>query len=124
MSFSVIPIADRDFSALVAGAPPVVEVVMTGNADFNVKKELDRFLRELHAAATGASIGHVRLDLKKLAFMDSSCLKVLAWWVNSLTQARGQTYRLTFVSDPKMQWQRRSLQALACLGGEMVSIER
>jgi hypothetical protein len=55
--------------------------------------------------------------------MNSSCLKSFVWWISSVHDlAAAHQYRITFVSSPTMYWQRRSLNALAGLAAELVSI--
>jgi hypothetical protein len=56
--------------------------------------------------------------------MNSSCLKTFVWWISTIQDlAPGDHYRITFLSSPSMYWQRRSLNALACLAADLVSVQ-
>ncbi len=114
---------DFDAEASVHGAH--MDVALTGTADLTVKRQLDYFLHNLHAQAQRQALGEVSVDLRRLEFMNSSCLKSLAWWVNTVQeQPPERRYRITFLSSPTMYWQRRSLNALANLAQEIISVER
>jgi hypothetical protein len=45
-------------------------------------------------------------------------------WVGNLQDAEiDQRYRIRFVSNSSLHWQRRSLRALSCFASELVSVE-
>jgi anti-anti-sigma factor len=120
---SIRPIEDIDFTAKIEGNSPSLVVTLVGNADLNVKTELDRFMGAVHEEARRVGAKEVVVDLKELEFMNSSCLKSFVWWISSVHDlAVAHQYRITFVSSPTMYWQRRSLNALAGLATELVSI--
>jgi hypothetical protein len=121
---SIEPVEDLDFSATAgSGGGPTLLVTLAGNADLNVKAELDRFMTAVHEEACLIGATEVVVDLKELEFMNSSCLKSFVWWISSVHElAAAHQYRITFVSSPAMYWQRRSLSALAGLATELVSI--
>jgi anti-anti-sigma factor len=122
---TIRPVEDIDFSAKVEADSPTLVVTLTGNADLNVKVELDRFMTAVHEEARRIGAKEVMVDLKELEFMNSSCLKSFVWWISSVQElAAAHQYRITFVSSPSMYWQRRSLSALAGLATELVSIAR
>ena len=120
---TIQPVEDIDFSASAGGAAPTLIVTLVGNADLNVKAELDRFMGAVHEEARRIGAKEVVVDLKALEFMNSSCLKSFVWWISSVQElAAAHQYRITFVSSAAMYWQRRSLSALAGLATELVSI--
>ena len=120
---NIRPVNDQDFRALVGGEGPSLHVTLVGNADLNVKAELDRFMTAVHDEARSIGAKDVVVDLKELEFMNSSCLKSLVWWISSVNElAADRQYHITFVSSPAMYWQRRSLTALAGLASDLVSI--
>ena len=98
--------------------------VLAGTADLNVKTQLDRFIASVHEEALRVSAEEVMVDLRQLEFMNSSCLKTFVWWITVVQDlAPGTGYRITFLSNPSMYWQRRSLHALACLATNLVSVQ-
>jgi anti-anti-sigma factor len=119
---NIPPVEDIDFRANVETSPRLV-ITLAGNADLNVKAELDRFMTAVHEEARRLNAKEVVVDLKELEFMNSSCLKSFVWWISSVHELEpDRQYRITFVSSPSMYWQRRSLSALAGLATELVSI--
>lgn len=64
------------------------------------------------------------MDVRQLEFMNSSCLKSLVWWITAVQKQSGERkYRIVFVSSPSVFWQRRSLNPLACLASDFVTIQ-
>ena len=121
---AIAPIQDLEFSAEAQGSGRVFSVKLAGNADLNVKTQLDRFIAAVHDEARRASAEEVVVDLRRLEFMNSSCLKSFVWWISSVQELGvGTHYRITFLSSPSMYWQRRSLNALACLATDLVSVQ-
>src|SRR5256885_16681866 len=98
-------------------------VTLVGNADLNVKTQLDRFLASVHQQARRASAEEVVVDLRRLEFMNSSCLKSFVWWISTVQRLTPDNYPSVFLSSPSMYWQRRSLNALACLATDLVSVQ-
>jgi hypothetical protein len=138
---TIAPVADVDFYARVDAGDegslshalrrnqvhgaerPTLTVILAGNADLNVKADLDRFVGAVHAEAQRTRAKEVMVDLKELEFMNSSCLKSFVWWITRVQElATPYQYRIVFVSSPSMYWQRRSLSALAGLASDLVSI--
>jgi anti-anti-sigma factor len=114
---------DVDFSADAGAAGGALTITLTGNADLNVRAELERFMVAVHEEALRTGAQEVVVDLRELEFMNSSCLKSFVWWISSVQAlGSGHQYRITFVSSPAMYWQRRSLTALAGLATEIVSV--
>ncbi len=118
-------IHEEDFEAEANVQGAHMQVALTGTADLTVKRQLDYFLHNLHTQAQKRALGEVSVDLRRLEFMNSSCLKSLAWWVSAVQeQPPDRRYRIVFLSSPTMYWQRRSLSALAKLAQEIISVER
>lgn len=120
----VDPVRDLDFTADAIMNARELRVCLSGNADLNVKTHLDRFLRDVHDVARGERVEEVSVDVRGLEFMNSSCLKAFVWWINGVQdELPGTQYRIVFLSSPSMYWQRRSLNALACLASDIVSVQ-
>jgi hypothetical protein len=118
------PVQDMEFSAEGQVAARAITLKLIGNADLNVKAQLDRFVASVHEEALRISAEEVTVDLRRLEFMNSSCLKSFVWWISTVQDmGPGKTYRITFLSSPSMYWQRRSLNALACLATDLVSVQ-
>lgn len=119
---SISPVKDIDFAAEASMNAGSLEIGLSGTADLNVKAELDRFLAEVHQHAGTFGMRQVVVDVRRLEFMNSSCLKSFVWWISSV-QAAERPYQITFLSSASMYWQRRSLNALACLASDFVSVQ-
>jgi hypothetical protein len=116
--------SENDFAANASTDDRRIMVSLSGTADVTIRNQLDHFLREVHQEAQRRRAVQVTVDLRQLEFMNSSCLKCLVWWVSTVQeQPSDGKYRIIFVSSPSVYWQRRSLDALACLGGDIISIQ-
>jgi len=101
-----------------------MEVALGGTADLKVKGHLDRFVRSLHAEARRRGLTGVNVDVRRLEFMDSTCFKSFAWWIGTVQDLPVEDrYRIVFLSSPTVYWQRRSLNALAGIAGDIMSVQ-
>jgi hypothetical protein len=115
---------ETDFAASARTVGRKILVNLTGTADLTVRSQFDRFLREVHAEAQRCLAEEVTVDVRQLEFMNSSCLKCLVWWISAVQEQPGESrYRIIFVSSPSVYWQRRSLNALACLAEDIITIQ-
>ncbi|HUS67681.1 MAG TPA: hypothetical protein VMZ28_24265 [Kofleriaceae bacterium] len=122
-------IAPIELPALTASArlaDDAIWVTLAGTADAHAQSALAAFLCDLHASATAGKIGAVEIDVRDLIFMSSSCMKPLVTWLASIDAAEDGEgrYSVCFLSNPRLHWQRRSLQALSCFAAELVSIQQ
>jgi hypothetical protein len=112
-----------DFAAHASAMGRSIDVSLSGTADMTVASLLDQFLRKVHTEAQRCSAEEVTVDVQNLEFMNSSCLKSFVWWVCAVQEQPDQgKYRIVIVSNPSLGWQRRSLNALAGLATEVISI--
>jgi len=117
-------IRENDFSAEASVKGRLMEVALSGTADPTVKGHLDRLVHSLHAEAQRRALIGVNVDVRRLEFMDSSCLKSFAWWIGTVQELPSEgRYRIVFLSSPTIYWQRRSLNALAGLAGDIMSVQ-
>jgi len=66
----------------------------------------------------------VKVDLRQLEFMNSSCFKIFVAWLAQLRDLdAAKQYKIQIVSNPNLLWQRRSLAALSCFAVDLVTIE-
>jgi hypothetical protein len=100
-----------------------LSVVLRGHADTRHKPELDRFLRVMAGEAVRLAVRRVRVDLAKVEFMNSSCIKGFVNWIGEIQDLPvDHQYHIMFISDTGAQWQRRALQALMVFGGDLVEL--
>ncbi len=108
--------AERDGQAIV--------VRFIGNADLRAREPLQNMLVALHAEAVRAGTQKVVVDFHRLEFMNSSCFKSFVSWIGEVHDLSAeQQYRIHFLSNPEMLWQRRSLHALRCFAVDLITIE-
>lgn len=101
-----------------------VSLLLQGTADLRVQESLDAFLKRADACARAESSGEVVVDVRALEFMNSSCFKAFVSWIGRLQELPPEAqYRIRFLSDQRMLWQRRSLHALSCFAVNLISIE-
>ena len=105
----------REDSALVAK--------LSGTADLRVTDSVEAILTRVHQKALELAIPEVHMDLRELEFMNSSCFKSFVSWISDVSDLTTGQYRIRFLSNPSILWQRRSLHALSCFAAELVTIE-
>jgi len=114
----------NDFTAQASASDRCIQVSLAGTADLTVTGQLDQFLRGVHTEAQRCLAEEVTVDVRRLEFMNSSCLKSFAWWICAVQEQTGHgQYRIVFLSSPTVGWQRRSLKALASMAKEIISIQ-
>jgi anti-anti-sigma factor len=105
-------------------ADKVATIRFKGTADIEAKPELDHYVQKLHAEAIRLEVTKVAVDLRELEFMNSSSFKVFVTWLALVQELPAERqYRIHFLSNPSMHWQRRSLAALSCFAVDLVTIE-
>ncbi len=96
---------------------------ISGNGDMAAIEPLAGYLKILHKEALALGVRSVRVDLEELFFLNSSCLKSLLTWINELSADTPPAYGVCFVTNAKLYWQRRSLEALRRLAPQVVTLE-
>ena len=115
-----VPVLTAD-SALADG---VLTTRFRGTADVEAKPALDHYVEALHGEAKRLGATKVVIDLRELEFMNSSSFKVFVTWLAQVQEMPAENqYRIHFLSNPSMHWQRRSLAALSCFAVDLVTIE-
>ena len=95
-----------------------------GDADANVKAELEPFLDAVHRTAVANPGASVVVDFQSLAFMSSSCFQDFILWLERVREAGApEQYQIAFVSNAQQHWQRRSLKALGSFAPGQVVIK-
>jgi hypothetical protein len=123
LNLELLPVRAPAFSVDASQSGKSVEVRMNGNADSLVLDVLERFLRDLHNEACRVETSEVMLDIRELYFLNSSCMKLLVTWFTSLRELEpAKQYRVVVHASPKLQWQRRSFDALRYIADGLVTI--
>lgn len=97
-------------------------IAFSGNGDLHAIEPLADYLKRVQVEALRLKVLEVRCDFKKLVFMNSSCFKSFVVWIDTVKNAP-HSYKIVFVTEPSVHWQRRSLEALRRLAMDVVSIE-
>jgi hypothetical protein len=114
----------KDFSTDGGADGDGIIVRWKGSADLRAQEPLTLMLRSLHEEARRRGTRAVRVDLTELEFMNSSCFKNVLFWINQVQQlAPEEQYRIRFLSNPTLHWQKRSLRALQTFAAELVTVE-
>ena len=124
MSFHVDAVAGNVLTADAAEADGVVSARVRGTADAECRAELDTFVKALHQQAAQHGVQKVVVDFRELKFMNSSSFKLFVTWLAQVNELPANAkYRIHFLSNPNLHWQRRSLAALSCFAVDLVTIE-
>jgi hypothetical protein len=108
----------------VRETPSVVRVELSGEAEMTSAEALADALRDAHSRVLAARHAEVVVDITQLHFANSTCLKqILSWLGRIVTLEAAQSYRVRFLSNPNIHWQRRSLHALASFAPDVIIVE-
>ena len=80
----------RDDSGLVAK--------LSGTADLRVTDSVEAILSRVHQQALELGIPEVKMDLRELEFMNSSCFKSFVSWISEVSDLTTGQYRIRFLS--------------------------
>ena len=113
-----------EFELTTAVDASTITVNAVGTADLRVKDALDSALGKVHDEALRLGSKEVAVDLRKLEFMNSSCLKCFVSWIGKIQGLeRARQYHVRLLSRNDFLWQRRSLHALRSFAIDVVSVE-
>ena len=119
----VVSVSGDDFTGAASHESNTLTTWLKGNADYAALDALEMLLTRVHTEARRLAVGEVIVDLRQLEFMNSSCFKAFVTWISMMQDEADRRYRVTFLSNPAMRWQRRSLQALSCFAADIISVE-
>jgi hypothetical protein len=118
------PIQSAELNATVTVLDQGLLVRLWGTADLRVTETVEKLLAAVHEQATASHVAEVKVDLRGLEFMNSSCFKSFVSWISQVQElADSAQYRIHFYSNPAILWQRRSLNALSCFAAHLVTID-
>ena len=121
----VSTIRDPRFTAVAELDGTTMSLHMEGTADANVESHLASFFGQVQERNSAGGVSETIVDLRKLAFMSSSCFKHVLTWVMTVSAAPFDSARprIHFLSDVGRGWQRRGLRSLISVAGDVVTIE-
>jgi hypothetical protein len=115
-------VRERDFEAAVSFGD-VVELRLAGSSTTDAATSLQALVDGLHDAVCEAMVRDVVVDMMALEFMNAGCFNVFVSWLGRIIELDpDRRYRLRFVSNANIRWQRRSLHTLSCFATELVHI--
>jgi hypothetical protein len=120
-ALALAAVATPGFSCVPELDGTLLSVEFAGNADMSAIVPLSDYLKRVHEEATRLALFEVKCDFRKLLFMNSSCFKAFVAWIDVVKNAT-QPYRIRFLTDSNMPWQKRSLEPLRRLAIDVVSI--
>jgi hypothetical protein len=124
VTLQVPPVSVPVLDASASLADSVITARFRGTADIEAQPDLAHFVQALHAESDRLNATKVIIDFRELEFMNSSSFKIFVGWLASVQEmAAERQYKITFLSNPNLHWQRRSLAALSCFAVNLVSIE-
>lgn len=119
----VVRVKSDDFAAVAQHEGSTIRVSLAGTADHAALEDMSTVLERIHAEARELAVTEVVIDLRELEFMNSSCFKSFVTWIALIQELdTARQYKVTFVSNPNMHWQKRSLHSLRCFAVELISI--
>jgi hypothetical protein len=98
-----------------------VRVALTGTADLRSQLALDNFFTALHRQTVATAADEVKVDVRSLEFMSAACFRLVVEWLCRVDEA-ARPYRVCFLANRTLAWQRRSMAALSSLAGGFVSV--
>ena len=122
MSNAFVTVSGAEFSGTAHQDGARINARLKGNADVAALDAIADLLAQLHAEATQRGAEETVIDLRELEFMNSSCFKRFVSWIATI-QGLERRYRVRFLSNPGMHWQKRSLHALRSFADDLVTVE-
>jgi len=121
---STRPVQGSELNAHVTMEEHGLLVSLAGTADLRVTEDVEKLLADVHQRVLNEAVEEVKVDLRSLEFMNSSCFKSFVTWISQVQDLpEAKQYRIRFISSPAILWQRRSLNALSCFAAHLVTIE-
>jgi len=123
MSTEVVAVSGEDFAATAIYEGSAITALLQGNADYAALDAVEMLLDRTHAEAKRLGVTEVIVDLKQLEFMNSSCFKCFVSWITEIQElAEPVRYKVRFLSNAQLHWQKRSLHSLRCFAVELITV--
>ncbi len=119
----IVSVSGEDFKGTAHQDGTKFDLVLKGNADYAALDALELLLNRTHSEATRLGAKNVVVDIRQLEFMNSSCFKCFLTWITEIQELDTESrYKIEFLSNPELHWQKRSLHSLRCFAVELISI--
>jgi hypothetical protein len=116
-------VTGADFSGGAIWADGTIALTIRGTADYAALDGLEMLLSRAHAEAHRRSATAMTVDLRELEFMNSSCMRSVLSWISDIQDLPSEArYRVTFRSDPKRHWQKRSLHTIRSFAVDLITV--
>jgi len=103
---------------------PGLTLRLRGAAEATAGDTLGVLFTRMHEECVRVGARELRIDLRHLEVMSSSCFKDIVSWVLRIEALPvAQRYSLVLVHSQVHAWQRRSLRALAAMGPDVIVLE-
>jgi anti-anti-sigma factor len=114
---------DQSFTIQAAVTRGHADIEISGNIDLQNVSHVGTMMTALIAELEKRKIHEARVDLRRLYFINSSGLKLFVTWITRVGEMLPvQRYKIVFVANNKLQWQKRSLRALSALDPTLVHL--
>jgi hypothetical protein len=122
-SIGLVPLVQDAFSLKPELREGSLVINVAGNGDMAAVEGLSLYLKQVHTVITDLSMTEVEFDFRDLYFLNSSCLKSFVTWIRSMVEGgSAAAVHVCFITNPKLYWQRRSLEALQRLAPGVVRV--
>jgi len=119
----VASVSVEDFEGAARHDGTMINAWLRGTADYAALDAIDMLLSRIHVEANRLGVKEAVVDLRQLEFMNSSCFKSFVSWINDIQGLEQERrYKIKFLANPKLHWQRRSLTSLRCFAVDLVSV--
>jgi hypothetical protein len=124
-SSALFEVNEPTFVARLTDTDGDIAIVLSGTADVVAQPHLEGLFRQVDLAALGIQAKRVRLDIRDLVFMSSSCFKQVVLWVQRILNLQVDArYQVVFLSALAQAWQARSLKTLTHFAQDVVRVEK
>ncbi len=110
-----------DFCAQWRQRGTVLDVCLWGTADASTEPTAIAAMEEARTVAESQHLQQVRVDLRAIEFMASSCLRYFTSWFTGLQDGGTRKYSVTLVWDPGSSWQERFKDTVCALAPAFVT---
>ena len=86
-------------------------------------KSLGVFFRAVHDAAIADGAPEMVVDVCGLSFVNSSGIRLFIDWASRASKQAGHRYKLRFVRNTSVTWQRVSFSAIRNIASDEIAIE-
>jgi hypothetical protein len=123
IDLSLSPFVEEGFSIRVSATLEAITMTCAGNGGMDATRHVQSYLTKLHAEAVRLGVREVVVDFRELYFLTSSCLKCFASWLAVIMKMPREQYRVRFLTNHQLHWQRRSLEALRYFAPRVVDVQ-